>query len=210
LIVTTRPKPATSTVGLAWDGSRLWAGDHQEQRLCALSADGSVEITYPSPGRPLGLAFTDSSLAAVIGHPETDNRTIRFFDPRSGEWLERSLRCPDDTGSHLAWDGGHLWLSQRYNKVLLQLNPDGTVRHSIDLPNEVTGFSWIGATVWMNLRVEKGFSDIAKRGPGASRPTLIERLPGGLASLAFDGNGFWTVDLRGESMYLVRPDGVAP
>jgi hypothetical protein len=208
MIVTTRPKPATSTVGLAWDGSRLWAGDHQEQRLYILDVEGKIESTYPAPGRPLGLAFAEAKLAAVIGHPETDNRSIRFFDPSTAEWLEPALRCPDDTGSHLAWDGGHLWLSQRYNKLLLQLNPDGTVRHSIELPFEVTGFSWIGATAWMNLRVEKGFSDIAKRGPGVSRPSLVEHLPGGLASLAFDGGGFWTVDLRGESVYRVIPDGL--
>jgi outer membrane protein assembly factor BamB len=206
MIVTTRPKPAASTVGLAWDGSRLWAGDHQSQSLYALNADGAVASTFSVPGRPLGLAFTDKRLAAVIAHPETDNRSIRSFDPDSGSWLEETIRCPDDTGSHLAWDGGHLWLSQRYNKTLLQLNPDGTVRHSIDLPFEVTGFSWIGATAWMNLRVETGFSDIAKRGPGASRPTLLERIPGGLASLAFDGSGFWTVDLRGENYYRVTEE----
>jgi streptogramin lyase len=201
--VITKPKPATSTVGLAWDGSRLWAGDFHGQTISLLDADQKIASTYPAPGRPLGLAWCEARLAAVISHPETDNRTIHYFDGGTNAWLEHSVRCPDDTGSHLAWDGGHVWLSQRHNKVLLQLNPDGTVRHTIDVPNEITGFSWLGATAWMNLRVEQGFSDIAKRGPGASRPTMVERLPGGLASLAYDGGGFWTVDLRGDSIFRV-------
>jgi outer membrane protein assembly factor BamB len=206
MIVTTRPKPTAATVGLAWDGTRLWAGDFDSHSLVVLDADGTTNTTFPAPGRPVGLAFAEARLAAVISHPETDHRTIRFFDPAAGAWLDRSVRCPDDSGSQLAWDGGHLWLSQRYKKTLLQLHPDGTVKHSIDIPYEITGFYWIGATAWMNVRVEQGFSDVAKRGPGASRPALVERVPGSLASLAYDGEAFWTVDLRGESMYRIRPN----
>jgi len=208
MIATTRPKPAPTTIGLAWDGTTLWAGDHASQRLMRLDAACAVEMSYPAPGRPYGLAFTDSRIAAVLGHPETDNRSIRFFEPEKAEWSEEIFRCPDDTGSHLAWDGGHLWLTQRHNKMLLQLNDDGTVRHRIELPAEVTGLTWLGATAWLNLRIEKGFSDIAKRGPGASQPTPVERIEGSLASLAYDGGAFWTVDLRGESIFRVIPDGL--
>lgn len=204
MIVLTRPKPTPKTVGLAWDGRHLWCGDYDARQLHLLGDDGAISATHSAPGRVVGLAFTDSALAAVISHPETDNRAIHYFDPASAVWRDDVVRCPDDTGSHLAWDGAHLWLSQRYNKMLLQLNPDGTVRHSIELPFEVTGFSWIGASVWLNLRVEKDSSDIAKRGPGASRPTSVERIPGGLASLAFDGSAFWTVDLRGTNYYRIR------
>jgi hypothetical protein len=168
----------------------------------ALDDSGAVEHTYPAPGRPVGLAATDEGrLAAVISHPETDNRTIHFFDLASRTWLEHPIRCPDDTGSNLAWDGGHLWLSQRHNKVLLQLHPDGTAKHVIDIPDEITGFSWIGATAWLNLRVEKGVSEISRLGPGAIRPTTVERIDGSLVSLAYDGNGFWTADLSSDTLY---------
>jgi len=204
MIVTTRPKPSGATIGLAWDGSRLWAGDFDGQVLLMLGDAGTPEASFPAPGRLVGLAFTDARLAAVVSHPDTDNRTIRFFDPQGHAWLDEPIRCPGDTGSQLAWDGGHLWLCQRYNKTVLQLNDDGTVRHSIDVPYEITGLAWLGATAWMNLRVEEGFSDVGKRPPGASRPALVERIPGALASLAYDGECFWTVDLRGDNLYRVR------
>jgi hypothetical protein len=205
MIVTTRSKPSASTVGLAWDGAHLWAGDYDSQSLYLLEDDGSKNEAFAAPGRLVGLAFTDVLLAAVVSHPESDHRTIRFFDPATRLWLDRSVRCPDDTGSQLAWDGGHLWLTQRYNKLLLQLHDDGTVKHSIDVPYEVTGLNWIGATAWMNLRVEKGFSDVAKRGPGAAQPVMVERFPGSLASLAYDGECFWTVDLRSDALHRIRP-----
>lgn len=202
MIVTTRSKPSAGTLGLAWDGTRLWASDFEARTVMALDDGGAVETTYPAPGRPLGLAVADGGrLAAVIAHPETDNRSIHFFDLSSREWNEHALRCPDDTGSHLAWDGGHLWLCQRFNKVLLQLHVDGTAKHVIEVPEEITGFSWIGATAWLNLRVEKGVSQIAKRGPGATRLTPVERIDGSLASLAYDGSGFWTVDLGTDALY---------
>src|SRR5579864_1613808 len=171
MIVTTRAKPSAAAIGLAWDGSRLWAGDFEARSLSALSSAGDVEEKYSAPGRPVWLCCCDTRLAAVISHPETDNRSIHFFDRASRTWLEHGLRCPDDTGSQLAWDGGHLRLGQRYNKVILQLHADGTVKHAIEVTNEVTGLYWIGATVWLNLRVEQGFSDGARRGPGASRPS---------------------------------------
>lgn len=205
MIVATMGKPSASTVGLAWDGARLWAGDFDAQSLFQLENDGTKSATFGAPGRLVGLAFAEKLLAAVVSHPDTDNRTIRFFDPAAQTWLDRLIRCPDDTGSQLAWDGGHLWLTQRYNKQLLQLHDDGTVKHSIEVPYEITGLHWMGATAWMNVRVEKGFSDVAKRGPGASAPVLVERLPGSLASLAYDGECFWTVDLRSDALYRVRP-----
>jgi hypothetical protein len=204
MIVTSRSKPAASLVGLAWDGSKLWAGDHESRAVLELDENGGVKNTYAAPGLPYGFAFAGARLGVVIGHPETDNRTIRFFDISSRTWLDDSIRCPDDTGSHLAWDGGHLWLSQRYNKVLLQLHPDGTVKHSIDVPQEITGFYWIGATVWLNLRVEKGVSEIAKRSPGATRPAPVERIEGSLVSLTYDGQGLWTVDLRRDALYRIE------
>src|SRR5438445_13225723 len=162
MITTTRRKPSASTIGLAWDGSHMWAGDYEARSIFELDEAGAIVKTYAAPGKPVGFAFAEGRLAAVIGHPETDNRTIRFFDPSSHAWLDRVLRCPDDTGSQLAWDGGHLWLSERHNKLLLQLHADGTVKHSIDVPHEVTGFAWLGATVWLDLRVDKGVSEIAK------------------------------------------------
>jgi len=205
MIVSERPKPTAATVGLAWDGTRLWAGDWEERSIASLDLAGDVTATFAAPGRVFGLAFGDRVLRAVVGHPETNDRSIHTFDPATSAWVKPVHRCPDDTGSHLAWDGGHLWLSQRFAKRLLQLHEDGTVKHVIDLPWEVTGFAWRGATAWLNVVVEKGNSSLATLAPGADRPDVVERFDGLLASLADDGAGFWMSQLKGGNILRCVP-----
>jgi hypothetical protein len=200
-----RPKPSAATVGLAWDGTRLWAGDWEERFIAPLDPFGGLTDRFAAPGRVYGLAFDDRILHAVIGHPESDDRSIHGFDPATTTWEKRSHACPDATGSHLAWDGGHLWLSQRYAKRLIQLHEDGTVKHTIDLPWEVTGFTWRGATAWLNIRVEKGKSSLATMAPGADRPDVVEHFGRSLVSLADDGSGFWMAQLGGENILRCVP-----
>jgi hypothetical protein len=205
VIVTERPKPTAATVGLAWDGTRLWAGDWEERRITSLDPQGAVVSSFAAPGRVCGLTFSDRILHAVIGHSESDDRSIHAFDPATSAWEKKVLRCPEATGSHLAWDGGHLWLSQRYAKRLLQLHEDGTIKHIIDLPWEVTGFTWRGATAWLNVRPEKGLSSLATLAPGADRPDVVERFERSLASLADDGTGFWMSELKGSKILRCVP-----
>jgi hypothetical protein len=205
VIVSQISKPTAATVGLAWDGTRLWAGDWEERLIAALDPQYATAVTYAAPGRVYGLAFSDAILHAVIGHPDSDDRSIHRFDTATHSWEKRALRCPDATGSHLAWDGGHLWLSQRYEKRLLQLHPDGTIKHVVDLPWEVTGFTWRGATAWLNVRPEKGRSSLAMLAPGGDRPDVVEHFEGSLASLADDGSGFWMTQLRGTDILKCTP-----
>jgi hypothetical protein len=205
VIVSERPKPTAGTVGLAWDGTRLWAGDRDECSVAALDPHGNLAASFAAPGRVYGLAFSEHTLHAVVGHPESDDRSIHSFDPATSAWEKKALRCPEFTGSHLAWDGGHLWLSQRYEKRLLQLHADGTVKHVIELPWEVTGFTWRGATAWLNVRPEKGRSSLATLAPGADRPDIVEHFDCSLASLADDWSGFWMSQLRGENILRCVP-----
>jgi hypothetical protein len=205
VIVSELAKPTPATVGLAWDGSRLWAGDWEARSIAPLDANYKVTASFEAPGRVYGLAFGERTLHAVIGHPDSDDRSIHTFDPASSTWEKRFLRCPDSTGSHLAWDGGHLWLSQRYAKRLLQLHPDGTIKHVIELPWEVTGFTWRGATAWLNVRPEKGRSSLSTLAPGADRPDVVEHFDSSLASLADDGSGLWMSQLKGEKILRCIP-----
>jgi hypothetical protein len=205
VIVDERPKPTARTIGLAWDGTRLWAGDWEECRIASLDAQGDVAASYAAPGRVYGLTFSDRLLRAVIGHSESDDRSIHTFDTATSAWEKKVLRCPDATGSQLAWDGGHLWLSQRYEKRLLQLHEDGTIKHVIELPWQVTGFTWRGATAWLNVRPDEGRSSLARLSPGGDRPDVVERFERSLASLADDGIGFWISELRGDNIFRCVP-----
>jgi hypothetical protein len=205
VIESERPKPTAAAIGLAWDGTRLWAGDWEERSIASLDSQGKVVTSFTAPGRVYGLTFSDRVLHAVIGHSETDDRSIHTFDPATSAWEKKILHCPEATGSHLAWDGGHLWLSQRYAMRLLQLHEDGTIKHIIELPWEVTGFTWRGATAWLNVRPEKGRSSLATLAPGADRPDVVERFERSLASLADDGTAFWMSELRGAHILRCVP-----
>lgn len=205
MIVLTRPKPAPTIVGLAWDGIRLWAGDWKEQALLELNDEQAVAARHPAPGKPIGLMYGAGRLLAVLADPSTDDRSIHWFDPHAQAWTERTLRCPDDTGSHVFWDGHKLWLSQRYNKRVFEFRDDGSIGETISIPWEITGFFWIDTDLWLSVRVEKGFTDVARLRPGMQTPELIERYQGSFATLAYDGSGFWMSELRGETIVKVSP-----
>jgi hypothetical protein len=205
MILSQHHKPAPGVIGLAFDESRLWAGDWDASAILELDEHLTIRASHAAPGRVYGMAFAEERLCAVIGRADTDDRSIHRFDTAQSSWEKQSIKCPDATGSHLAWDGGHLWLGQRYAKRVLQLHADGTVKHVIDLPWEVTGFTWRGATLWLNVRVEKGISSLATLAPGADEPDVVERLGASLASLADDGGSFWTAELRGERILKITP-----
>jgi hypothetical protein len=205
MILSQLQKPASGVIGLAFDGTRLWAGDWETSSVFELDENLAIRASYPAPGRVYGMTFADDLLCAVIGRADSDDRSIHRFDTAQSIWEKQFIKCPDATGSHLAFDGGHLWLSQRFEKRILQLHADGSVKHVIDLPWEVTGFAWRGATLWLNVRPQKGISSLATLAPGASAPDVVEALGASLASLADDGTSFWTTELRGERILKITP-----
>jgi hypothetical protein len=208
MITHTLPKPARNVVGLAWDGTALWAGDWETCTLFRLTADGAIGAQFAAPGRMVGMTFVDGTLFAVIGDRETDDRSIHRFNQSSGTWDAGALRCPDDTGSQLSWDGERLWLSQRYNKRVLRLSLQGSIEHEIEVPAEVTGIHWSGTALWTNLRFEKGASDITRFAHAGAAAERLERYPSSFVSLAFDGSGFWMSDLRGPTIIKASPPGL--
>ncbi len=200
-----RPKPAPVTIGLAWDGAQVWAADWKTSAVLQLNDVQAVETRYDAPGQPIGLMYGGGHLLAVLADPTTDDRSIRWFDPQAQAWTDRVLRCPDDTGSYVFWDGARLWLSQRHLKRVFELRDDGSIGETIELPWEVTGFLWIGKDLWLSVRAEKDMTDVALLRPGMGAPELVERYEGSFVSLAYDGSGFWMSELRGEVIVKVSP-----
>ena len=57
------PAPGTSPRSLAWDGTNLWHGDSDYDRLYKLSTSGTVLAEFPAPGvGPQGMAWDGSHL----------------------------------------------------------------------------------------------------------------------------------------------------
>jgi hypothetical protein len=205
MITHTLPKPAPNIVGLAWDGASLWAGDYDSSTLFRLAENGTAAARFAAPGRMVGMTFVGDDLVAVISDPASDNRSIHRFHTASERWDSSVLRCPDDTGSQLSWDGERLWLSQRANKRVLRLAADGTIEHTIDVPAEITGIHWSGPSLWANLRFEKGASDIVRFAREGAEAERLGHYPSSYVSLAYDGAGFWMSDLRGPTIVRAVP-----
>ena len=81
-----------------------------------------------APGRPYGLTVTGDALRVVIGDAHDGGRRRPLHPPlHHGQGLQDPKRsaCPDGTGSFLAYDGDRLYLSQRDNQVILELDESG-------------------------------------------------------------------------------------
>jgi hypothetical protein len=208
MITHTLVKPAPNIVGLAWDGASLWAGDWETCTLFRLAADGAIQAQLAAPGRVVGMTFVDGTLFAVIADPGSDDRSIHRFNPSKGLWDDGPMRCPDDTGSQLSWDGERLWLSQRFNQRVLRLSASGSIEHEIEMPAPVIGIHWSGPTLWANLRFDKETSDVTRFAREGAPAERLERYPSSFVSLAFDGSGFWMSDLRGATIVKASPPGL--
>jgi len=107
------------------------------------------EFAQNLPDRPVresgnGYMFTYHRIEKGI-----EVRAIRGTDDADGliEWVfgagaqgqtplvrtSGAIACPDDTGSHLSYDGTHLYVSQWYNKQLLELDPAGNPKLDMTL-----------------------------------------------------------------------------
>lgn len=196
------PAPAPAPIGIAYDGSRLWIGSVETDSLYATDArTGSVSEEWEVQGTPYGLVAFDGELRVVVGDAESDDRSIARFVVGKG-FTSEMLPCPDATGSWLAHDGDALFLSQRFEHRILELDRVGTVRRSISVQRETTGMTIVDGSFFLMTTESKEVDDyrLVRLDTRADEPRETE-----LAALAITGRGlayggerFWT-NLRGEN-----------
>src|SRR5581483_3897761 len=137
---------------LAADGTTLWMGSLQTQRLYGIdSRRGSVFEENAAPGGPIGAAVTGDELRVVCSeNGKEDNRFIRRYIVGHGFKEHDAIPCPDDTGSFVAWDGDVLYLSQRFNKRILAIDDKGKILSVVaELPREITGMTIVGGCFYL-------------------------------------------------------------
>jgi len=133
------PAPCPAPIGLACDGTDLWIGSSETNRIYGLKAhQGTVFEEALAPGRPFGITVTGDALRVVVSEGPGDDRFIRRYIMGKHFKSER-IPAPDLTGSFLAYDGDRLYLSQRDNKVILELDESGRVLRTIPVPRQITG-----------------------------------------------------------------------
>jgi len=124
--------PCPRPQALAFDGTLLWIGSIETNRLYALDPHAwSLRDELELPGKPWGMTATGDAFRVVLGAPETDDRSIVRVIPGHGVHPDGAIPCPDGSGSQLSYDGERLYLSQWYNQRIVALEDDGTVTSTI-------------------------------------------------------------------------------
>jgi hypothetical protein len=197
------PAPCPNPIGLACDGPQLWLASPDTNRLYGLNAQqGTVFEEAEVPGTPYGMTVVGDTLRMVVGHTETDDRSVyRYIMGRHFKESE-VLPCPDNSGSFLAYDGECLFLSQRSAKRIVELDEAGAIVSTIAVPREITGMVIVDGMFFVVTTENRNVDDyrllqIDNRG---DEPAITElaSIPFPARSLAWDGSRFWT-SARGQN-----------
>ncbi len=204
------PAPCPAPMGLACDGPDLWIGSYETNRIYGLKAQqGRVFEEAVAPGRPYGLTVTGDALRVVLGD-DNDDRWIRRYI-MGKDFKSEKVACPDRTGSFLAYDGDRLYLSQRDNKLILELDEAGTVLRTIPVPRQITGMVVVAGRFYLVTTESREVDDYRLLCLDARKehPEVHElaSIPFGARSLGFDGSKFWT-NCRAENTIVAfaKPD----
>jgi hypothetical protein len=204
------PSPAPAPQALACNGPQLWMGSWETERLYGIDrAHFTVFEELNAPGKPVGMVSVGDELRVVVSeNGDDDNRYIRRFVPGHGFKAHDRLPCPDDTGSFLAYDGTHLWLSQRYNQRVLELGTDLTIRSELKTDAQIIGIAFVEGSLYLSLWYgrDKGGCKIARANADRTRVEIVCSLPFGAVSLTHDGSRFWCNDPKGTSIVAFALD----
>lgn len=205
------PAPCPSPTGLACDGTDLWIGSSETNRIYGLRAlQGTVFEEAQAPGRPFGITVTGDALRVVVGEGESDRRYIRRYI-MGKDFKSDKVTCPDFTGSFLAYDGDRLYLSQRDNQVILELDETGTVLRTIPVPRQVVGMVVVAGRFYLATTESREVDDYRLLCLDARKeqPTVHElaTIPFTARGLGFDGTKFWTnCRDQNELVAFAKPD----
>lgn len=204
------PAPCPSPFTLACDGPNLWVGSNETCRIYGVDAQhGTVFEEARIPGKPFGGVVTGKSLRVIVGDAD-DNRKIRRY-VFGKDFKTEAIPCPNDTGSFLGYDGDCLFVSQRFDKQIVEIDESGTTLRTIPTPREVTGMTIVGGIFYL-VTVDTDRADdyrLLRMDARHDVPETIElaAIPFPARSLAFDGTRFWT-NWRAENAIIAfaKPD----
>ncbi|HTU70656.1 MAG TPA: hypothetical protein VMF11_10105 [Candidatus Baltobacteraceae bacterium] len=195
------PSPAPAPQALACAGQNLWMGSWETQRIYGIDrAHFTVFEEKPAPGKPVGMVAIGEELRCILSEGgEGDHRFIRRYVPGHGFKEHDKIACPEDTGSFLAYDGESLWLSQRYNRRVLQLDSNMSIRREIRADAQILGITFVDGTLYLSLWYGKDGGPKLGR-VVEDRVEVAAALRFAAISLAHDGQRFWCNDPKTTSI----------
>jgi hypothetical protein len=205
------PAPCPQPWGLACDGTDLWIGSIETNRLYGVRAlQGTLFEETEAPGRPMGLTVTGDALRVVMSEGDDGDRYIRRY-VMGKDFKSERIACPDLTGSFLAYDGDRVFLSQRYLQRILELDEAGSIQRAIAVPRQITGMVIVGGRFYAITTVDRESTDYRLLCIDARKdePEIQElaTIPFIARSLGFDGSKFWTaVPDSNEIVAFAKPD----
>jgi hypothetical protein len=208
------PSPGPAPQALACDGSDIWVASAETHRLYGLRGNtGAVFEEAKAPGCPIGMVVTGDALRVVTSEHH-DSRYIRRYIVGHG-FKTDSLSCPDDAGSFLAYDGDNLFLSQRFNLRILQIDMWGEVQRTIAAPRQICGMVIVNACFFLMTTADRDEPDdyrLIRLDARKPEPQITElaRVPFMARSLAWDGAKFWTSARTANEIVAFAAIGVTP
>ncbi len=216
--LTRHGSPVQAPQGLAWDGATVWITSAANGRLYAVDPQTwSIQREFVPPSEALGITYTGSDfrliLAPAIDEPdlERDHRYVYTFSPDAG-FAERFV-CPDTSGSFLAYANGTLYLSQAWDKKVIELDERGGAVREVQLERRPVGMTIHGGAFYLvTVDEEWGDGRFDRLGidDDASSIQALRSLPFKPRSVAFDGEQFWTADRDNHAIVSFPLADVAP
>jgi len=205
------PAPCPGPLGLACDGPNLWVGCGETRRIYGMNArQGTVFEEASAPAKPYGMCVTGDALRVIIAADETDDRVIRRYI-FGKDFKREGIRCPDDTGSFLAYDGDSFFVSQRFDQRIVEIDEAGKTLRAFPTPGQVTGMTIVGGRIYVVTTVDAKSKDyrLVRMDAHGAEPEVTElaAFPFVARSLGFDGTRFWTHDRDARKIVAFsRPD----
>ena len=188
------PAPGPRPLGIAADGTQIWLGSLDSEHLYSMDrSQWAPSQETAAPGQPFGIAVVGDELRVVVGEGEADDRYIYRFVP--GRGFKEKIACPEMTGSHLAYDGEMLFLSQAHDGRILELNEQGGIVREIRVGRGVFGIVIVEGQFHVLTGESAKHTGVLTRVDVRHGEPVIEDLatiPFIARGLAFDGTRFWT------------------
>lgn len=125
----------------------------------------------------------------------------------------KNLKAPGPQPFGLTWDGKNLWVSDRNERKIYQVDPEsGQAVFSIAFDGELTGTAWDGTHVWQADQSSRTISRIDPESGDIVLALKVELANGDVTGLSYEtdkSSGLWYALSRLGQARKVRPeDGV--
>jgi len=178
---------------IATDGKTIWVSSRATRLVDVVDRTSWSKVgELQPPAMAWGMTYGQGDVLMTCGDPDTENRRIVSY--RDGVLTGSPIRCPDGTGSHLSFEGGHTLLGQWYLKKVHALGVDGAVIRTYDMPHEVCGLAARGRTLFAlgtdDENTTEYFISTIDLASGTAKDVAAVSFRA--RGLAWDGASFWT------------------